>query len=220
MGDETLKLAALKVLARSVEGSRTFEEVEREAKLLAASLAPTNQLKRFAALGEVDIFEAGLVLEHRGGLQITELGRSLLDSLRSSNLSPHAGSTRTTQDLKLIDHPIGHDARLKVFDLGVRDDDDAAGAIGDATQPQEDSASTTEPVGARFDDFAEDVASEDGREEKEPELAGHENRVEPIAHENYEAIVEPPEPRFRDIPVSVRQGFGYRPNDSEPSAKS
>src|SRR3954464_8338743 len=99
MGDEALKLAALKVLARSVDGSRTLEEVEREAKLLAASLAPTNQLKRFAALGEVDIFESGLVLEHPGGLKITELGRSLLDALRTSSVSAHA----TTQGLKLID---------------------------------------------------------------------------------------------------------------------
>src|SRR3954453_10510053 len=136
MTDETFKLAALKVLARSVDGSRTLEEVEREAKLLAASLAPSNQLKRFAALGEVNIFEAGLVLEHRGGLQITELGRSLLDTLRSSNESPHAGSTRTTQGLKRVDDLIGHDGRLKVFDLGLRDEDDGAGEIGDATQPQ------------------------------------------------------------------------------------
>src|SRR5437588_6623759 len=84
MANENFKLAVLNLLANSAGGSATLAEVERQAEARLVSQQPTEQLKRFAALGEIDIFQSGLVLQDDAGLQITDRGRSLLHSLRGS----------------------------------------------------------------------------------------------------------------------------------------
>lgn len=79
------KLAILNVLAKCPGGRATLDDVRREVRVIIASGDQTEQLKRFSALGEIDIFQSGLVLRDDAGLQITDAGLSLLHSLESSS---------------------------------------------------------------------------------------------------------------------------------------
>src|SRR5690242_17230828 len=71
------KLAILTVLADQPGGRATRDEVRRLAGLAIAELDPI-ELKRFTSLGDIDIFQHGLVLRDDDGLQITEAGSQLL----------------------------------------------------------------------------------------------------------------------------------------------
>jgi hypothetical protein len=77
------KLAILKVLANQPGGRATRDEVRRQAGLMIAELDQI-ELKRFTALGNIDIFHRGLVSRDDAGLQITDEGMALLDWLRSA----------------------------------------------------------------------------------------------------------------------------------------
>jgi hypothetical protein len=79
------KLAILNVLAKCPGGRATLDEVRHEVGVMIESEAQTEQLKRFSALGDIDIFRSGLVLQDDDGLQITDAGLSLLHSLESSS---------------------------------------------------------------------------------------------------------------------------------------
>jgi len=79
------KLAILNVLAKCSERRATLGEVRREVGIIIASGDQTEQLKRFTALGDIDIFQSGLVLRDDAGLQITDEGLLLLHSLESSS---------------------------------------------------------------------------------------------------------------------------------------
>jgi hypothetical protein len=74
------KLAILKVLAKQPGGRATLDEVRREAARIVSSLDQV-QLKRFNAIGDVDICHSGLVLRDDDGWQITRAGLALLDRL-------------------------------------------------------------------------------------------------------------------------------------------
>jgi hypothetical protein len=103
------KLAILNVLAKCPDGWATLDEVRREVGIIVVSGAQTEQLKRFTALGDIDIFRSGLVLQDDAGLQITEAGLSLLRSLESFN-GPFLGApaSQLTEE------------RSRIFDLELR----------------------------------------------------------------------------------------------------
>jgi len=109
------KLAILNVLAKSPEGRATFDEVRRGVRVIIASGDQSEQLKRFAEFGDIDIFQSGLVLRDDAGLEITDAGLSLLHSLGSSSEpSLEFSSAPAPQPL---DNLSGMDERLKTFDL-------------------------------------------------------------------------------------------------------
>jgi hypothetical protein len=74
------KLAILNALANQPGGRATLDEVRRGAERIVASLDPI-QLQRFNALGDLDIFQSGLVLQDDTEWEITPAGLALLDRL-------------------------------------------------------------------------------------------------------------------------------------------
>jgi hypothetical protein len=114
------KLAILNVLAMSPGRHLTLDEVRREAELLVASEGQTEQLKRFSALGDIDIFQSGLVSQDNAGLQITDAGRTLLHSLDDASEPPVKISSSTPLNLPFIDDLISIEERQRIFDLGLR----------------------------------------------------------------------------------------------------
>jgi hypothetical protein len=96
------KLAILNVLAKYPDRYLTLDEVRREVGTLDG--AQTEQLKRFSALGDIDIFQSGLVLQDNAGLQITDAGLALLHSLQGSGevLAP-SPSSRIADNLADLD---------------------------------------------------------------------------------------------------------------------
>ncbi len=121
------KLAILNVLAKCRGGHATLDEVRREVEIIVAIEDRTQQLKRFSALGDIDIFQSGLVLRDDAGLQITDAGLSLLGSLEnSSGPSLEISSAPASKPFRLIDELIGAEERLRIFDLELRGLDDNA----------------------------------------------------------------------------------------------
>ena len=115
------KLVILNVLAKCRGGHATLDEVRREVEVIIAREDQTQQLKRFSALGDIDIFQSGLVLRDDAGLQITDAGLSLLGSLEnSSGPSLEISSAPASKPFGLIDELISAEERLKIFDLGLR----------------------------------------------------------------------------------------------------
>ena len=115
------KLAILNVLAKCRGGHATLDEVRREVEVIIAREDQTQQLKRFSALGDIDIFQSGLVLRDDAGLQITDAGLSLLGSLEnSSGPSLEISSAPASKPFGLIDELISAEERLRIFDLGLR----------------------------------------------------------------------------------------------------
>ncbi len=112
------KLAILNVLAKRPGGHATLDEVRREVQVIFASGDQTEQLKRFSALGDIDIFQSGLVLRDDAGLQITDAGLSLLHSLESSGEpSLEFSSAPLSQP---FDSPSSIEERLRTFDFEPR----------------------------------------------------------------------------------------------------
>src|SRR5436190_17871317 len=94
------KLAILDVLAKWPERRVTVDEVRREVGIIIANDDQAEQLGRLSALGDIDIFQTGLVSGNEEGFQITDAGLSLLQSLESSGIpSPEVSSA----PIRLID---------------------------------------------------------------------------------------------------------------------
>jgi hypothetical protein len=77
------KLAILNALANQPGGRATLDDLRRAAELVVASLDEM-QLQRFTALGDIDIFQARLVLQDAAECQITDRGLALLDWLEGT----------------------------------------------------------------------------------------------------------------------------------------
>jgi hypothetical protein len=102
-------------LANRPGGHATFDEVRREVRVIFASGNQTEQLKRFSALGDIDIFQSGLVLRDDAGLQITDAGLALLDSLENSDEPPLEFSSAPAA--QRFDSLLSVEERLRTFDL-------------------------------------------------------------------------------------------------------
>jgi len=111
------KLAILTVLAKWPDRRATAGEVRREVGIIIADKDQAERLRRLSGLGDIDIFQSGLVSRNREGFQITAAGLSLLQSLESSNgPSAEVSTASASQPLRLIDDLIGTEER----DLEVR----------------------------------------------------------------------------------------------------
>jgi hypothetical protein len=134
------KLAILNVLAKRPGGRATLDEIRRDVGITVASGDRTEQLKRFSALGDVDIYRSGWVLRDDAGMVITDAGRLLLRSLEDSDgqsLEPSSASshppdltdnlTATEESLRDFDH------QLRMLDNNTYHDDDD-GHQGDQDQ--------------------------------------------------------------------------------------
>src|SRR5881227_2283708 len=112
MASEHFKLAVLNVLAASAEGSATLDELRRDVPIILANKDETEQLRRFSALGDIDIFQSGLLVRNESGFEITDAGLALLQSLESTTAAPVVvASNSTSPALKLIDDLIGTEDR-------------------------------------------------------------------------------------------------------------
>jgi hypothetical protein len=112
------KLAILTALAGRPDGRATLAEISREVEVLSANDDQAHATDELSPLGDIDIFQSGLVVADGRGLQITDAGRSLLDALETStepSIPPVSSSG--SNPLKLIDDPIGTGRPLKIFDL-------------------------------------------------------------------------------------------------------
>ena len=114
------KLAILRALANWPERRIALDEIRCEVEIIVAAGDQTEQFKRFSALGDLDIFQSGLVSRDDAGLQITDAGLSLLRSLESSNGTSLETSNPISPALKYIDDLIGAQERLSIFDLELR----------------------------------------------------------------------------------------------------
>src|SRR3954471_554295 len=128
MASENFKLTVLNVLAASAGGSATLDELRCDVPIILADKIETEQLKRFRALGDINM--SGLLLRNDTGFEITEAGLALLQSLESPTAAPVVVAPNSTSPaLKLIDDLIGTKDRLKIFDLELRTDPDDLGEI-------------------------------------------------------------------------------------------
>jgi hypothetical protein len=106
------KLAILTVLAKWPDRRATAGEVRREVGIIIADEDQAERLRSLSGLGDIDIFQTGLVSRNREGFQITDAGLSLLQSLESSNgPSAEVSTASASQPLRLIDDLIGTEER-------------------------------------------------------------------------------------------------------------
>jgi hypothetical protein len=121
------KLAILNVLAKCPGGRATFDEVRRGVRGIIASGEQSEQLKRFSEFGDIDIFQSGLVLRDDAGLEITDVGLSLLHSLGSSREPSLEFSSAPAPQPQ--DNLSSMEERLETFDLelGMPRNDDVGG---------------------------------------------------------------------------------------------
>jgi hypothetical protein len=129
------KLAILSVLARRPGGRASLDDLKDEVEALTADDDQSEEIA--TALDDIDIFQLGLVAPEGDGLRITDAGRSALRALEASSApSFDLPAPSPSPALKMIDHLIGSDERLKIFDLELRGDEielDSEGAeVGDA----------------------------------------------------------------------------------------
>ena len=137
------KLVILCVLARSPGRRVPLGELRREVESIIEFGDPGAEMKRTPALDDIDIFEAGLVSRDPAGLQITDLGLSLLQSIESTasplNVPP-------TGALRSIDGLIGTKERLRIFDLELRGLDGGRDNNAALQPDQSEPMSSSEPA--------------------------------------------------------------------------
>jgi hypothetical protein len=213
------KLAVLSVLAQWPERRLTLDEVRCEIEIIVNE-DQGEQLKRFAALGDIDIFQSGLVSRDEQGFQITDAGLSLLHSLESSSeFSPEVSSAPASQQFRLIDGLIGTEERLKIFDLELRTLEEGFGDVSDHRSEQEEENGSV-PIGTpdvtsetRAVDLPEMIDSQipEGGDD-----GSNHNQSSPD-EKNRTGAIEPPDAAPLDAPAFLRRSFGS--NIQEPGRK-
>jgi hypothetical protein len=214
MTSENFKLAVLNALAKSAGGRATLDEVRREVEIILANDDQTEQLERFSALGDIDIFQSGLLLRDEAGFQITEAGLSLLQSLESpSGASLEVSSTPTSPALKFIDDLMGTEERLKIFDLALRAPGD--GAFESSDHPSEQQQENGTP------DATTDAGNLDPAEKIDSPIPtkaddGNNNQLSDD-EEELTVASEPPDATAQEVPAFLQRSFGSKVPD--PSRK-
>src|SRR2546423_1369005 len=205
MASEHFKLAVLNVLAASAEGSATLDELRRDVPIILADEDETEQLRRFSALGDIDIFQSGLLLRNDTGFEITGAGLSLLQSLESGAAPVARSSIPPSPALKLIDDLIGSEERLKIFDLELRTFENSLDeGIDPRLQDEEKSGSAgagAPQVTSHASDLnlAEDIESPITAEAEDQTL------------EDQTVAVDSNAAASHDAPAFLPRGFGYKP---------
>jgi hypothetical protein len=149
------KLAILTVLANWPDRRATIDEIREEVGVIFANGGHADSLRRLSALGDIDIFQNGLVSRNEEGFQITDAGLSLLQSLESSGEpDAEASQVSASEPVRLIDDLIGTEERLKIFDLELRTLDNSAfdGDENSDRQPGQDEATWVSEIEAPADD--------------------------------------------------------------------
>jgi len=113
------KLAILTVLAKRPDRRATAGEVRREVGIIIADADQAERLRRLSGLGDIDIFQTGLVSRNGEGFQITDAGLSLLQSLESSSNGPSAEVSTASASPPLVIDDLGseeQDLELRTLD--------------------------------------------------------------------------------------------------------
>src|SRR5438477_8317013 len=189
MASEHFKLAVLNILAASAEGSATLDELRRDVPGILANEDETEQLRRFCALGDIDIFQSGLLVRNDSGFEITGAGLSLLQSLESGAAPVAVSSIPSSPALKLIDELIGSEERLKIFDLELRTFEDSLDDIEHPSEKQESAAAGAPQVTPDASDLnrAEDIDSPIPAEGKDEIFQDQTVAVDPNAAASHHA---------------------------------
>jgi hypothetical protein len=212
------KLAILHVLAEWPDRRATIDEIRREVGIIFANGDQTEPLKRLSALGDIDIFQTGLVSRNEEGFQITDAGLSLLQSLESSSgPSPDISTAPASQPFRLIDDLIGTEERLKIFDLELRRLEDIAfdGDENNGHQPIQDQANRAAAI--EVSDSVSPIGEDDELESVQSEAsdAGEgDHDDQPIHGEEYQPVlIDAPHGASADVPAYLRS-FGSKGQDS------
>jgi hypothetical protein len=212
------KLAILTVLANWPDRRATIDEIREEVGIIFANGGHADSLKRLSALGDIDIFQTGLVSRNEEGFQITDAGLSLLQSLESSSGPSPVSSAPASQPFRLIDDLIGTEERLKIFDLELRTLDNIAfdGNENNSHQPVQgegkrtaaiDVPGSASPIGV--DDEPESIESEDS------DIGEGDHDDPPVrGQEIPQVLIDAPYGAFADVPPYLRRSFGSKGHDS------
>jgi len=196
------KLAILTALARRPDGRATLEEISREVEVLTASEDQAQGTEELSPVGDIDIFQSGLVVPEGHGLQITDAGRSLLDALETftePSLPPVSSSS--SRSLKPIDDLIGT-GRLKIFDLELKKPDeqtDLSSHQQQASDGCEDVKMSAADAGIVVENQAEIDASQDSHRADPDQTVSEISR--PIA-------IDPADRTAPDAPAFLIRSFG------------
>ncbi|MBR1282993.1 hypothetical protein JQ597_13175 [Bradyrhizobium sp. AUGA SZCCT0177] len=143
------KLAILTALAKRPDGRASLDDLRDDVEALTAE----DQSEEIAsALDDIDIFQSGLVTPEGDGLRITDAGRSALRALGASNEpSFDLPAPSPSPSLKMIDHLVGTEERLKIFDLDRRDDkiDVDPDRMEETANAEDTSSASTIPAAAQ-----------------------------------------------------------------------
>ncbi|WP_192735927.1 hypothetical protein [Bradyrhizobium sp. OAE829] len=115
------KLAILIALTRRPDGRASLDELRHDVEALTADEDQSEEIA--SALDDIDILQSGLVTPEGDGFRITDAGRSALKALEASNEpSFDLRAPSPPPSLMMIDHLIGTEERLKIFNLDPRVD--------------------------------------------------------------------------------------------------
>jgi hypothetical protein len=218
------KLAILTVLANWPDRRATIDEIREEVGIIFANGGHADSLKRHSALGDIDIFQTGLVSRNEEGFQITDAGLSLLQSLEGFDGAPSSdvSTAPASQPFRLIDDLVGTEERLKIFDLELRTLDNIAfnGNDNSDRQPGQDEANRVSGIEAPADDSL--IGANGLPESFDPETydAGQSDDGDQHVQsdENEPVFVAAPRVASPDVPAFLQPSFGSKGQD--PARKS
>ena len=209
------KLAILTVLAKWPERRVTVDEVRREVGVIITNEDQADQLRRLSALGDIDIFQTGLVSRNDEGFQITDAGLSLLQSLEGySGPSPEA----STAPIRLIDDLIGTEERLKIFDLELRRLENIAFDGNEHNNHQSDQDDENHAAAIEVPGSAPPVGVDDQPESVDTEASDADegdHDDQPVRGEEIPPVlIDVPYGASVEVPPYLRRSFGSRGQDS------
>ena len=209
------KLAILTVLAKWPERRVTVDEVRREVGVIITNEDQAAQLRRLSALGDIDIFQTGLVSRNDEGFQITDAGLSLLQSLEGySGPSPEA----STAPIRLIDDLIGTEERLKIFDLELRRLENIAFDGNEHNNHQSDQDDENHAAAIEVPGSAPPVGVDDQPESVDTEASDADegdHDDQPVRGEEIPPVlIDVPYGASVEVPPYLRRSFGSRGQDS------
>jgi hypothetical protein len=211
------KLAILTVLAKWPDRRATAGEVRREVGIIIADEDQAGQLRRLSALGDIDIFQTGLVSRNREGFQITDAGLSVLQSLESScDPSPEISIAEASQPFRLIDDLIGTEERLKNFDLELRKLENIAFDGSENNKHQWDQDDGNHEAAIEVPGSASPIGVEpENVDSKTSDIGESDHDDQPVRGEEIPPIlIDVPYGASADVPPYLRRSFGSKGQDS------
>jgi hypothetical protein len=216
------QLVILNVLAKWPEKRIALDDVRREAKIIIASGDQAEQLRLFSAFGNVDIFQSGWASRDDTGLQITDAGLSLLQSLETSRMaSLDASSNPTSPELRMTNDLAGIPERLRIFDLELRGHDNAEGVGTDLDLHQSEQAKRKQAATIGSLDVTSEavIGPPEEIDCQIPDPTGYAGSNEISADGSDRTdMIESPDAAPQEAPAFLRRAFGSK--IQEPSQSS